>query len=62
MAYSEITCKADPLLVVHIDRSRATAPVTYTYDDCEKQSTPYQTADMPIDDQRAAQMVNEWLS
>jgi hypothetical protein len=61
MTYESIRLDADPLLVVHIDRSRATAPVTYTYDDREEQPTQYQTADMPMDDQRAAQMVAEWL-
>ena len=62
MTIDAITYASDPLLVVHIDRSRATAPVTYTYDDREDQPTPYQTADMPMDDQRAAEMINTWLS
>jgi hypothetical protein len=62
MTFYAITYAADPLLVVYIDRSRPEALVRYTYDDGEEQLTQYQTADMPMDDQRAAEMVNTWLS
>jgi hypothetical protein len=64
--YTTIVCAADPLLTVYIDRSRPTAGVFYKYDDQydggADQSTPYQTADRPADDQQAAAMVNAWLS
>ena len=60
---SRITFAADRHLIVNIDRSNASAPVTFEYiafDDAPVQSTPYQTADMPADDQEAAAMVNAY--
>lgn len=61
MAYQAITYRADELLTVYVDREHATARVTYNYDDRGEQSTPFQTADLPADDQAAAEMVNDWI-
>ena len=58
-----ITYANDPLLVVFIDRTSVSAPVTFQYlafDDAPVQATPYQTADMPADDQAAAEMVSQY--
>lgn len=55
-----ITYEADPLLVVTINYHRAETPVTYEYDG-EHGSTPFQAADMPRDEQRAARKVSDWL-
>lgn len=61
--YTEIVCDADPLLTVYIDRASPAARVYYAYgDNPTDQPTPYQTADLPMDDQAAAAMVNAWLS
>jgi hypothetical protein len=64
--YTAIVYDADPLLTVYIDRSQPTAGVRYVYDDQydggTERPTPYQTADMPMNDQKAAEMVNAWLS
>jgi hypothetical protein len=62
VAHDKITCNADPLLTVYIDRNNSASTVYYRYSDGDEQPAPYQTADMPGDDQRAAQMVNDWLS
>lgn len=59
-AVTSIVCDDDTELVVHIRRNQPTAPVWFTYAD-QDGSTPFQTADMPMGDQRAASMVNEWL-
>ena len=66
--HQAIVCATDPQLTVYIDRERATAQVFYRYgwsdgsdSDPEIQSAPYQTADMPMDDQRAASMIKNWL-
>ena len=56
-----ITCTSDDLLTVYIDRDDPTATVTYCYDDGEVQNTPFQTADMPMDDEIAAEWVNDWI-
>ena len=61
MTYQAIVCVQDDLLVVFIDRDDATAQVTYQYDDRDEQPTPFRTADMPMDDQAAAAMVNDWI-
>lgn len=58
-----IIYEQDNNLVVYINRRQASAPVTFEYlafDDAPMQATPYQTADMPMDDQAAASMVNEY--
>ena len=64
--YTAIVCDADPLLTVYIDRTSPTAGVFFKYDDQydggADQPTCYQSADMPADDQSAAEMVNAWLS
>jgi hypothetical protein len=52
-AVTSIVCDDDTELVVHIRRNRSTAPVWYTYAGGDG-STPFQTADMPMDDQTAA--------
>lgn len=57
---TKITDKRDPLLTVYINRDDAAARVYFVYDDGPDQSTPYQTADMPMDDAEAWQMVNEY--
>lgn len=59
-AVTSIVCDDDTELVVHIRRNQSTAPVWYTYAG-DDGGAPFQTADMPMDDQRAARMVNEWL-
>ena len=53
----------DSNLIVYINREQASAPVRFEYlafDDAPMQATPYQTADMPTDDQEAAAMVNTY--
>jgi hypothetical protein len=58
---SRITFDQDRFLVVNIDRSNPAAPVTFQYlafDDAPVQATPYQTADMPEDDQAAARKIS----
>jgi hypothetical protein len=58
-----IVYEKDKYLLVHIDRSSRTAPVTFQYtafDDAPVQSTPFQTADMPGDDQEAAAKVDRY--
>ena len=62
MPHQKIICAADPLLAVYIDRENPAALVVYEYDDRGEQPTQYQTADMPMDDQAAASMVNDWLA
>jgi hypothetical protein len=60
-----IVYNQDKNLVVSIDRDDPAAPVTFMYtafDDAHRQSTPFQTADMPDDDQAAAAMVNEYAA
>lgn len=56
----------DPCMHVFIDRNNPAAPVRFCYDngwDDEPimQSTPYQTADMPMDDQAAARMIFDYV-
>jgi hypothetical protein len=60
---TRIVYAQDTNLVVYINRKQASAPVTFEYlafDDAPMQSTPYQTANMPSDDQQAAAMVSEY--
>lgn len=60
---ARIVYAQDSNLVVYINREQSSAPVTFEYlafDDAPMQSTPYQTADMPMDDQAAAAMVSEY--
>jgi hypothetical protein len=58
----EIVFKRDPDLRVYIDRGDPGATVLYSYGDWDlNQPTPYQTADMPLDDQEAAEMINSYL-
>jgi hypothetical protein len=61
MSATPIICATDPLLQVYIYRSSARAAVWYAYDGGPEQSTPYQTADMPADDQQAADQVLDWI-
>ncbi len=62
MPYDMIISAEDELLVVFIDRADPKAQVFYAYDgQAADQSTPYRTADMPMDDQAAARMVNAWI-
>lgn len=62
MAYKRIIYAPDPLLIVLIDSdSMGTGTVFYDYDDRGEKHTPFQTADMPMDEQKAAAKVNEWL-
>lgn len=62
--YTDITYDADPMLTVHIDRSQASAPVRYSYEanESDHEATPFQSADMPWNDQEAAKKVGEWLA
>ena len=60
---ARIVYAQDTNLIVWIDRAHASAPVMFQYvafDDAPVQATPYQTADMPEDDQAAASMVNDY--
>jgi len=66
MAHTAIICRRDAALTVYIDFTQASSPVYYTYDHGqgdgpERQSTPFQGADMPRNEQQAANIVNEWL-
>lgn len=63
MAVSTIVYEKDPYLLVHIDRDEKTAPVWFQYtvfDDAPFQQTPFRTAEMPDDDQTAADVVNTY--
>lgn len=62
--YTDIPCDADAELTVHIDRSHPEANVRYSYtaNESDHEGTPFQTADMPWNDQEAARMVNDWLA
>jgi len=62
-AYTDIACDADPELIVHIDRDEPAAAVRFSYERnaIEHSPTPFQTVDMPWDDQAAAAKVNDWL-
>lgn len=61
MSHTAIVYAADPLLTVYIDRMNPGATVYYQYDEGEEQNCAYETADMPMDDQAAAKMVNDWI-
>jgi hypothetical protein len=61
-----IVSKRDKALTVFINRSQASAQVFYEYDakeldEVQWRATGYQTADMPMDDEAAVEMVSEWL-
>ena len=66
MPYRAITSEADKHLTVYVDRSSPSATVYYTYgpseDELDDQSTEFQTADLPADDERAWLMVERWVS
>lgn len=57
----------DPALVVYVDFDDKTAGVTYCYDIDERfdpediQTTPFQSADLPIGEQAAAAYISDWL-
>lgn len=64
--YTRIVCAADPALTVFVDRVNKASQVWAEYDrrdgDAPAQiSTPFQAADMPMDDQAAAAKVSDWL-
>lgn len=56
-----ITYTADPALKVIIDRADPRARVWFTYGDGDEQGTPFETADMPMDDQQAAAKVIDYV-
>ena len=70
MSATRIVYKGDPNIVVYIDREQASAPVQWenlafkerdSEEEWPLQPTPFQTADMPWNDQLAAAMVDQWI-
>jgi hypothetical protein len=64
---TRIVYEKDPNLVVYINWQDKASQVFFSYDrqDGEKpecQNTPYQSADMPFDEQEAADMIDDYCN
>jgi hypothetical protein len=58
---ASITFEGDPALLVQIDRAHLSALVRFQYGNDGWRATPFQTADMPPEDQEAAALISDWL-